>query len=59
MTEDYPDRLEMRALDEKLVELTTKAVKDGNLTNDQALKILRVFRFSMIIIDFARDRLNF
>ena len=59
MTEKYPDRLEMRALDAKLVKLTRKAVKDGTLTNDQALKILRVFRFSLLVIDFARDKLNF
>lgn len=57
--EDYPDRLEMRALDAKLVKLTTKAVRDGTLTNAQALRILRVYRFSMLVIDFARDKLNF
>lgn len=59
MKEDYPDRLEIRVLDDKLVKLTRKAVTDGDLTNDQALKILRVFRFSMLVIDFARDKLNF
>jgi len=59
LTEKYPDRLEMRALDSKLVKLTRTAVTDGALTNDQALKILRVFRFSLLVIDFARDKLNF
>ena len=49
----------MRALDAKLVKLTTKAVRDGTLTNAQALRILRVYRFSMLVIDFARDKLNF
>lgn len=59
MKEDYPDRLEIRVLDDKLVKLTRKAVTNKDLTNDQALKILRVFRFAMAVMDYARDKLNF
>lgn len=58
MSDRYPDRLEMRVLDKKLQELTTKAVREGSLTTDQALRILRVFRFAHCIIAHARDRLN-
>ena len=55
---DYPNRLEVRVLDKKLQQLIVKAVREGELTDSQALKILRLFRFAKIIIDYARDRLN-
>ncbi len=55
---EYPDRLEMAVLDKKLREVTTKAVKEGFMTTDQALRILRIFRFAKCVIDHARDRLN-
>ena len=54
----YPDRLEMAVLDQKLREISTKAVQDGKMTTDQALRMLRVFRFAKCVIDHARDRLN-
>lgn len=58
MGDRYPDRLEIRVLEHDLVMLTTKAVTLGELSTDQALKILRIFRFAMTVIDYARDRLN-
>lgn len=58
MGDRYPDRLEMTVLDKKLRELTTKAVREGSMATDQALRILRVFRFAACVISHARDRLN-
>ena len=58
MSMKYPDRLQTAVLDKKLRELTTKAVQEGSLTTDQALRILRVFRFAACVISHARDRLN-
>ena len=59
MTPDpYPDRLEVRALDAKLVKLVNLGVGKGIIVTDEGLKLLRIFRFSMMVIEHARDRLN-
>ena len=58
VSDRYPDRLEIAVLDKKLRELTTKAVQEGSMKTDQALRMLRVFRFASCVISHARDRLN-